>query len=541
MAAIQMTPEQFQQLLDRVQVVPQPQVVRNRHFTHCQARFDRKRAHAAVTEFITAASLYKDMENITDEDAIAGLPLLLTGEANQWWNGVKNQIHTWREATELLREAFAPRRPNHRLFLDIFNNPQDEKTPTDKFITVQRERLAQMTRDLDEEWQLDIIYGLLRYYIRDKIARSDCRSFAELLDKSRIVEENERETRVRNHAPETPENGQTFRRREFPRIDRRPRPRCDFCKNFGHETQECRRKTQDQRRPANDQEIIRCYGCQRPGVFRRNCPNCNSETRRTNLCAARINSRAQPTIDRSQEILRDMQVPPLTVPMQIDDIRTFSAPSPARDFSAMEYMGADAHSAIGNEKFPEIPRITFSSLQLPAEKGRTFRKEKKSRRKGRRKMRKPFVLTTDSSYVRGVAPLQGEATNELPVKYGSRLFTSTERKYTVQSRRPAHEYQPRDQVLVVTHPRINARKGVSAQIAPKYEGPYFIRRPQGPTSHKVYDAQHPQASLGFYHTPFHGSTTPTPAPVAPLRKRGRLRKQVQDHSRDALMVLRGRL
>ncbi|KAJ3665664.1 hypothetical protein Zmor_001151 [Zophobas morio] len=533
MAAIQMTPEQFQQFLDRVQVVPQPQVVRNHHFTHCQARFDGKRAHAAVTEFITAATLYKDMENITDEDAIAALPLLLTGEANQWWNGVKNQIYTWREATELLREAFASRRPNHRLFLDIFNNPQHEKMPTDKFITIQQERLAQMTRDLDEEWQLDIIYGLLRYHIRDKIARSDCRSFAELLDKSRIVEENERETRRhRNQPPETPESGQTSQRQEFPRNDRRPRSRCDFWKNFGHETQECRRKTQDQRRPANDQEIIRCYGCQRPSVFRRNCPNCNPETQRTNFCAVRVNPRTQPTIDRSQEILRDMQVPPLIVPMEIDDIRTFSAPSPARGFPAMEYMGADACSAIRNEKFPEIPHITFSSLLLRAEKGGTFPKEKKSRRKGRRKRRKPFVLRTDSSYALGAAPLQGEATKELPVKYPCRLLTTAGRKYTVQSRRSAHEYQSGNQVLVVTHRLSNARKGVSAKIAPKCEGPYF-RRPQGPTSYEVFDSQYLEYSLRVYHTsqltPFHASTTPPPAPVAPLRKRGRSRKKVQDH------------
>ncbi|KAJ3646447.1 hypothetical protein Zmor_024035 [Zophobas morio] len=146
-----------------------------------------------------------------------------------------------------------------------------------------------MTRDLDEEWQLDITYGLVRYHIRDKIARSDSRSFAELFDKSRILEENERETRRhRNHVPETPVKGQTSRRQEFPRNDRSPRPKCDICKNFGHETQ-------DQRLPANNQETI----------FRRYCPNCNSETRWTNFCTVRINPRTRPTIsiqvDRPQE------------------------------------------------------------------------------------------------------------------------------------------------------------------------------------------------------------------------------------------------
>jgi hypothetical protein len=31
------------------------------------------------------------VENVTDENAIAG-------EASQWWNGVKNQAHTWDDA-----------------------------------------------------------------------------------------------------------------------------------------------------------------------------------------------------------------------------------------------------------------------------------------------------------------------------------------------------------------------------------------------------------------------------------------------------------
>ena len=72
--------------------------------------------------------------------------------------------------------------------------------------------------------------------------------------------------------------------------------------------------------------------------------------------------REEPTDDELQEIFRDMQVPPLIEPIEIDNIRTLSTPSPAR--------------------------ITFSSLQLRAEKGGTFPIEKKT---------KPFVIRTVSS------------------------------------------------------------------------------------------------------------------------------------------------
>jgi hypothetical protein len=138
-----------------------------RHFTQCSSRFNGTRSAAAVEEFVTAATIYKKLEGIS----------------------------TSKEAMDLVRNAFAPRVPNYRLFQDIFETPQSATISTDQYVTMQRDRLARMSRKLDEEWQLDVVYGLLRKAIRDRVPRDAVANFAELLEKARVVEQSERESR----------------------------------------------------------------------------------------------------------------------------------------------------------------------------------------------------------------------------------------------------------------------------------------------------------------------------------------------------------
>jgi hypothetical protein len=147
--AVQMSEEQFQQLMIRVGGQSQARIPR--HFTQCSARFNGTRSTAAVEEFVTAATIYKKVEGFSDEDALEGLPLLLTGEANPWWNGIKSNASTWKEAMDLVTNAFAPRVPNYRLFQGIFETPQSATISTDQYVTMQRNRLARMSKKIDEE------------------------------------------------------------------------------------------------------------------------------------------------------------------------------------------------------------------------------------------------------------------------------------------------------------------------------------------------------------------------------------------------------
>lgn len=269
--AIQLTEEQFTQLMARVGTTNGNNGgAHQRHFTQCTARFAGVRSSAAVEEFITAITIFKNVEKIPDEDAIMGLPLLLTGEANQWWNGVRHSVATFDDAVALIRKAFAPSQPNFRIFKEIFDHIQPEDMTTDQFVTLQRERLSQLSRPLDEQWQLDMVYCLLRRTIRDRIPRADVNTFDDLLDRARGLEANEQERRIANG------NGA------------KKRIRCDLCLNYGHKAAVCRKHTKPTNKAdtkAEEDKVptteaprtpIECYGCGKKGVIRRNCPTCKA-------------------------------------------------------------------------------------------------------------------------------------------------------------------------------------------------------------------------------------------------------------------------
>jgi hypothetical protein len=270
---VQMTAEQFQEFL---RMARNPAPANNKNFIHCTARFDGTRSAAKVEEFVTMATIYKNVENVTDENAITGLPLLLIGEASQWWNGVKNQAHTWDDAMSLIRKAYAPAKPNYQLFQEIFHLPQPDDMPVDRFITIQRDLLSRMSRALDEEWQIDIIFGLLKAKLRNRLQREEIFSFDALLSRARAIE-----AILSEGKKKVPENTSV---QPQPKDNKKTRTRCEYCHNHGHTANECRKRQRNEPPHAavaskvGGPEEIRCYGCNAPGVFRRNCPRCTTQT-----------------------------------------------------------------------------------------------------------------------------------------------------------------------------------------------------------------------------------------------------------------------
>ena len=296
--AIQLTQEQFQEFLR----AHQPAAANGKNFTHCTARFGGTRSAPKVEEFITTASIYKDLDGVSDENALRGLPLLLTDEASQWWNGVKHQVQTWEEATDLIRRAYAPAKPNFRLFQEIFGMPQPEHMPIDRYITAQRHLFARLSRRLEESWQIDILFGLIRAGLRNRLKREEIHSFDDLLTRARAIEgvlwEERNDAKPRNSGSNTEET----------------KERCNYCRNLGHAASECRKRQREEahrrQTPAPRTSGIACYGCNTLGVFRRNCPRCNAAaatatpaTTTTNsvaFCAVhpvRIKPRSRPAVN----------------------------------------------------------------------------------------------------------------------------------------------------------------------------------------------------------------------------------------------------
>ena len=107
------------------------------------------------------------------------------------------------------------------------------------------------------------------------------------------------------------------------------------------------------------------------------------------------------------------------------------------------------------------------------------------------------------------------------------------KKYVDKQRREDPGYHPGELVLATTHTLSNASRGVSNKFAPRRDGPYVVKKRHGPSSYEIADPQKPDVVIGVYHSsalvPYVGESSLLPAPVQPLRKRGRPRKQTLEH------------
>lgn len=198
-------------------------------FSNCSSRFGGQRDHEAVEEFITSIETYKDIEEISDEDALKGLSLLFYGLASVWWQGVRREAKTFQEAIALIREHFSPTKPPYQIYLEIFEKKQEDHVAIDTFVCHKRALLAQLPSGRhDVATELDLIYGLLNIKYRRHIARHDIASFKDLLERGRIIEHNSQED------SETKPSG--------PMKGHKASKRCTYCNYRGHTFEHCRKR-----------------------------------------------------------------------------------------------------------------------------------------------------------------------------------------------------------------------------------------------------------------------------------------------------------
>ncbi|XP_065368466.1 activity-regulated cytoskeleton associated protein 1-like [Calliphora vicina] len=237
---VQMTTEQLQQLIEAVRVSAASGAAANvatetkskGSFSNCSSRFGGQRDHEAVEEFITSIVTYKEVESISDEDALKGISLLFYGLASTWWQGVRKEAKTWNDVLLLIRDHFSPTKPAYQIYVEIFEKKQDDKIAIDTFVCQKRALLAQLPDGRhDEETEIDLVYGLLNIKYRKHIARHDITTFRELLEKGRIIEHNMMEDEANQQGPVKGSKGTK---------------RCTYCNYRGHTTEQCRkRKTGD--------------------------------------------------------------------------------------------------------------------------------------------------------------------------------------------------------------------------------------------------------------------------------------------------------
>lgn len=237
MSVIQMTTDQLQQLIEAIKgssvaATTSDSSKPKSSFTNCSSRFGGDRDHDVVEEFITSVLTYKDVEGISDESALKGISLLFYGLASTWWQGVKREAHTWDQAIELIRSHFSPTKPSYQLYMEICQEKQAEQTAIDTFICQKRALLAQLPEGRhDEETEIDFIYGLLHLKYRKKIPRDEIKSFKDLLEKGRTLEQTIGEDKEDS-------SGRGKSSSSNPK-------RCTYCNYRGHNYDNCRKRNKE--------------------------------------------------------------------------------------------------------------------------------------------------------------------------------------------------------------------------------------------------------------------------------------------------------
>ncbi|XP_045768702.1 uncharacterized protein LOC123869746 [Maniola jurtina] len=276
-----------------------PSTTVSTNLAKCTARYN---GVADVLAFIDSVQIYKECVGVSDDIALRGLPMLLTDFAATWWQGVKHSVLSWQEAISLLRQTFGPRLPPHRIYREIFSREQREER-TDVFVCRVRALIAQLAPNTlpENPVQLDMVYGLLHKRIREKIVRTAFTSFTELLQQARVVEEVLEEgsavapTGKNTSTCAYPSPSAAQASTSPPASDvkpekasqSKPRPRCSFCKMFGHVKEDCRRiknkltpapvKSEPAAAASELRPAITCFGCGAPGVIRSNCKTCKEK------------------------------------------------------------------------------------------------------------------------------------------------------------------------------------------------------------------------------------------------------------------------
>ncbi|KAH8370137.1 hypothetical protein KR093_002251 [Drosophila rubida] len=247
---IQMTNEQLRELIETVKssavsaanaagTSGDSSVTKSKaNFSNCVHKFHGTRSYDVVEEFITNIVTYKELEGISDENALKGISLLFFGIASTWWQGVRKEAKTWDDAIGLIREHFSPAKPAYQVYMDIFAKKQLDEVAIDTFVVEKRALLAQLPADRHtEETELDFLYGLLNIKYRKHITRQSVKSFRDLLELGRVIEHNcQDEANTRAAIPV----------RGARRVER-----CTHCNFRGHRFENCRKR---QAPTANDGE-----------------------------------------------------------------------------------------------------------------------------------------------------------------------------------------------------------------------------------------------------------------------------------------------
>ncbi|XP_053961366.1 activity-regulated cytoskeleton associated protein 1-like [Anastrepha ludens] len=121
-------------------------------------------------------------------DAVKGMPMILGGDAAEWWRGVKEQVVDFADVTRRLREGFSPSKPAWRIYAEVFDLKQQKSDPTKTFVRKKRALFSQLDVVPAEAEQLDMLFGMVHAQIWERVSRRKISSYEDLLSEAQEAE-----------------------------------------------------------------------------------------------------------------------------------------------------------------------------------------------------------------------------------------------------------------------------------------------------------------------------------------------------------------
>ncbi|GLV32910.1 Activity-regulated cytoskeleton associated protein 1 [Carabus blaptoides fortunei] len=145
--------------------------------------------------------------------------MLLEGRAATWWKGIKCSIADWNGAVSALREAYSLKLPLPLIYRKFFECEQQDSETTELFVCHLRALSSQLPLVLPTSAELDMVYGLLKRGIRQRVTRNDFDTFNTLPQRAHDIEMSERKVK------------QTTRvESKSDKVDRKLHPKFTLCK-----------------------------------------------------------------------------------------------------------------------------------------------------------------------------------------------------------------------------------------------------------------------------------------------------------------------
>jgi hypothetical protein len=239
----------------------------------------------SLSSFLEKVEEYRVSRNVDKETLLASGIDLFTGRAYQFYLAYREEVNSWDEFVDLLREEYLSVDYNEKLFEEIKRRTQGPDESMGIYLAVMTGYFKRLTCPISEETQLKILLRNIAPYYQNHLGLVEISSVRELLTLGRKLEA--RKSAIENYS--VPPRKSNCLEPDLAYVSSQvepvsevatpplptpsPKPRtneivCFRCRQPGHRAIGC----------SNVPSKKSCFKCKKEGYTVRTCPNCSPKS-----------------------------------------------------------------------------------------------------------------------------------------------------------------------------------------------------------------------------------------------------------------------